>query len=81
MPEVSEDHCERCGRFGPGGRRWMFYHMLSRFPQPPAAREFYCHRCIRLMRLYSVIGLGLLVIVLAALVVVVIQTISAVPVP
>jgi len=81
MPDPIEDHCERCGHFGPGVRRWMFYHVLSRFPQPPVAREFFCFRCIRIMRVYAIIGLALLAIVIGALVIGVIRATSAIPTP
>lgn len=56
-----EEHCERCGNFGEGDWRWMFH-------QGPPTREFYCVRCLKILRIYAVIGftlLGLLVTALA----------------
>ena len=46
----------------------MFYRPLERFPQPPIAREFFCNRCIKIMRIYAVIGFTLIGIVVAAIV-------------
>ncbi len=57
----------------------MFHRVLSRFPDPAVAREFYCHRCIRLMRIYSVIGVLLLALLAGGLTFAVIQTVSSVP--
>lgn len=57
-----EDHCDRCGTFAEGRRQWMFY-------QGVPAREFFCTRCRKILRIYAAIGftlLGLLVAALAA---------------
>lgn len=49
-----EDICERCGEFGEGKSLWMFHQeWLPR-------REFYCRRCLRIMRIYATIGFTLL---------------------
>ena len=54
-----EDHCDRCGTFAAGRRQWMFH-------QGVPAREFYCERCLRVMRVYAVIGFTLLGLLMAA---------------
>lgn len=69
MPESTEDHCERCGQHAPGRRKLMFYRALARFPEPPIAREFFCFRCIRIMRIYATIALVLGAIVIGGLIV------------
>lgn len=49
-----EDFCERCGEFGAGKSLWMFQQeWLPR-------KEFYCRRCLRIMRIYAAIGFSLL---------------------
>jgi hypothetical protein len=60
-PELQADHCARCGEFGSGGQRWMFYN--NSFP----AREFFCRRCLRRMRIYAWIGFSLLFSLVAVL--------------
>jgi hypothetical protein len=60
--------CDRCGQVAEGRRRWMFYRPLERFPGQPVAREFHCHRCRRILRIYAAIGLGLLLAVVGGLV-------------
>jgi hypothetical protein len=51
-----EDYCERCGELGEGREQWMF-----RSGQLPR-KEFFCTRCLGILRVYSVIGLTLLAI-------------------
>ncbi|MFK7789776.1 MAG: hypothetical protein AB8C95_09830 [Phycisphaeraceae bacterium] len=67
MAEQSEGHCERCRKFAVGRMRWMFYQPLERFPESPIVREFFCNRCIKIMRLYAVIGFTLVGIVVAGI--------------
>ena len=55
-----EDHCDRCGTFSEGRRQWMFH-------QGVAAREFFCVRCLRILRLQAIIGFTLLGLLVAAL--------------
>ncbi len=81
MPEPTEDHCERCGRLAPGRRKLMFYRLLERFPESPIARDFFCFRCIRIMRLYAIIGFTLLAVVIGAIIVAVIRTTATMPTP
>lgn len=63
--------CERCGVHAPGKFRlmvyswnWYWYWLL----RSPVRREFYCYRCLRVMRIYSVVGLTIFGIVIAAIV-------------
>ena len=55
-----EDYCDRCGTFAEGRRQWMFY-------QGAPAREFFCTRCLRILRAYAVTGFSLLGLLLAVL--------------
>jgi hypothetical protein len=55
----SEDYCDRCGAFAQGRRQWMFYH-------DGVAREFFCARCLKIMRVCAAVGLTLLVLLVAA---------------
>lgn len=66
--EDEQDHCERCGEYGPGVRKWMFYSLLANFPDSPIARQFFCHRCVRIMRIYAIIGGILAVGAIAAII-------------
>jgi len=54
------DYCSRCGAFGPGQRRWMFYKF-------GIEREFHCLRCMRIMRIYAWIGFSILFVIVAGL--------------
>lgn len=68
MAELEEDYCERCGDYQAGVRKWMFHSTYARFPGPPIAREFYCFACLRVMRIYAIIGLTLLAILVGSLI-------------
>lgn len=60
-PASNADYCARCGEFAAGRRQWMFYnHALP-------AREFFCHPCLRRMRIYAWIGFSLLSVLVAIL--------------
>jgi len=59
-----EDYCDRCGDFAEGSRQWMFY-------QGSPAYEFFCVRCLKVMRTYAAVGftlIGLLLVAIAAVV-------------
>lgn len=47
----------------------MFYRPLARFPKPPVAREFFCFRCQKVMKIYAIVGLTLLTCVVTAIVI------------
>ena len=55
-----EDYCDRCGAFSEGKWRWMFYQGIP-------ARDFFCTRCLKIMRAYAAIGFTLLGMLLTAL--------------
>lgn len=59
VEEMVEDVCERCGKVAPGREQWMFQQGET------PAKQFFCLRCLRIMRVYAIIGftlLGLLVV-------------------
>ncbi len=58
-----EDYCERCGTLSAGQERWMFHH--GQLPR----KEFFCFRCLRVLRIYAAIALSLLGLLLTAFVV------------
>jgi hypothetical protein len=64
--------CERCGEYREGRSKLMIYRLLERFPASPITRQFFCYRCLRVMRIYATIGFSLLSILLGSLVVAVI---------
>lgn len=66
LDESRFDYCERCGGAAAGTYKLMFYHSLFRLP----AREFYCYRCLKVMKVYAIIGFSLLGITVGALCVV-----------
>ncbi len=68
MPEPIEDYCERSGEHRLGVRKLMFYSTLARFPKLPIAREFICFSCIRSMKINTIVGFTLLVIVVGSIV-------------
>ncbi len=70
MPKADEDYCERCGELKHGKRKLMFYRWEGRFPQSPVARQFFCYRCLRIMRIYAAIGFCLLAVLVGSLVIV-----------
>jgi len=64
-----EDECDRCGRVTTGRYKWMRYGWATMMTTgSPLEREFFCFRCLRIMRIYSVIGFSLLGLVVAAFV-------------
>lgn len=65
MADVRE--CDRCGQVAEGAHRLMIYKRP--FPMPPeVAWEFFCRRCLRVMRIYAIVGFSLVGIVVAGLV-------------
>jgi hypothetical protein len=58
-PTPGVDYCTRCGELDGGKRQWMFH-------SDTIAKEFYCWRCLRIMRIYAWIGLSLLFVILGA---------------
>lgn len=65
-----EAECDRCGRIGTGRYQWMYHipWISMLLTGAPIEREFFCFRCLRIMRIYAVIGFSLLGLVVAALV-------------
>ena len=61
MAEMFEDVCERCGTFAIGREQWMFHQ-----GEPPV-KQFFCSRCLRVMRTYAIIGFSLLGLLVAGL--------------
>lgn len=59
--------CERCGEYREGRSKLMIYTLLARFPAPPIARQFFCYRCLRVMRIYAIVGFSLLAMLLLSL--------------
>jgi hypothetical protein len=54
VAEMYDDVCERCGAFASGHERWMLHsHELP-------AKQFFCFRCLRVMRIYAIVGFSLL---------------------
>jgi hypothetical protein len=45
----------------------MVYRVLEKFPASPIAKEFYCNRCLLVMRVYAIVGLGLVLSMLGIL--------------
>ena len=66
--EQHEDYCERCGELREGKRRWMWHRWRVYHLQSPLNEEFYCFRCLRIMRVYSIIGLSLFAIIVAVII-------------
>lgn len=66
--EPHEGTCERCGEVREGRSQLMIYRLMERFPEPPIARQFFCHRCLRVMRWYAIVGYTLLALLLGGLV-------------
>jgi hypothetical protein len=60
--------CERCGEYREGRSKLMIYRLMERFPASPIARQFFCNRCLRVMRIYAFVGFSLLVILLGSLI-------------
>ena len=65
--QFDEGTCERCGEYREGRSKIMVYRLMERFPAAPIARQFFCHRCLRIMRFYAVVGFSLLAILLGVL--------------
>ncbi len=61
--------CERCGEYRDGRSKLMIYRLMGRFPASPIARQFFCNRCLRVMRIYAIVGFSLLAMLLGSLVV------------
>jgi len=59
--------CQRCGRQGEGRTKWMVHRFAESFPESPVAEEFFCNRCLRMMRIYATIGFSLLAVLVGAL--------------
>jgi hypothetical protein len=59
--------CERCGMYREGRTKIMVYRVLEKFPASPIAKEFYCNRCLLVMRVYAIVGLGLVLSMLGIL--------------
>ncbi len=81
MSEPTEDICNRCGEQGAGTRKFMFYRWYETFPRPPVAREFFCFRCQRVMRVYAIIGFTLLGCLVLAILVATLWVMSLSPSP
>jgi hypothetical protein len=45
----------------------MVYRLAERFPESPVAEEFFCNRCLRMMRIYATIGFSLLAVLVGTL--------------
>jgi hypothetical protein len=58
-----EDVCDRCGDVARGKEQWMFHQ--GALP----AKQFFCIRCLRIMRVYAIVGFSLLGILMIGLVV------------
>lgn len=63
MAEMFEDVCERCGDVARGREQWMFHQ--GELP----AKQFFCSRCLRIMRAYAIVGFSLLGILMTGFVV------------
>jgi hypothetical protein len=64
MPDEPQiDYCERCGEAAEGKYKLMVYHSLFRLP----GREYHCYRCLKVMRIYAIIGFLLMALVVTAL--------------
>lgn len=61
--------CERCGEYSEGRSKLMIYRLMERFPTSPVARQFFCNRCLRVMRIYAFVGFSLLATLLGSLIV------------
>ena len=61
MAEMFENVCDRCGDLAMGVEKWMFHQ-----GEPPA-KQFFCFRCLRVMRTYAIIGFSLLGLLVAGL--------------
>lgn len=61
MAEPFEDVCQRCGEFTLGRKQWMFQQGEA------PGKQFYCSRCLRVMRIYAIIGFTLLGLLVAGL--------------
>lgn len=81
MSNDIERECERCGSVGPGRERWMFYRWQSRFPESPITRQFFCHRCLRTLRLQAGIAITFGVAVVGTIIYVAIRIDASVPAP
>ncbi|MEM1445830.1 MAG: hypothetical protein AAGF84_07240 [Planctomycetota bacterium] len=56
--------CDQCGQ-RPGVRhKWMVRRLLATLPDSPVRCELFCERCYRWQRVYSIIGMTLLLTVL-----------------
>lgn len=63
-----EAECDRCGRIATGRYKWMRHGWGTMIRTgAPIEREFFCFRCLRIMRIYAVIGFSLLGLVVAAI--------------
>jgi hypothetical protein len=60
MPQPAADHCKQCGELAPGKAQWMFDS------DEPSVKEFFCDRCLGIMRIYAIIGFSLLGLLLLA---------------
>ena len=48
--------CERCGEYSEGRSKTMVYRVMETFPASPLVQQFFCDRCLRIMRWYAVAG-------------------------
>lgn len=68
-PQSHVGACERCGEFREGRSKLMIYRLLERFPASPIALQFFCYPCLRVMRIYAIVGFTLLAMLLGSLIV------------
>ncbi len=59
--------CERCGEYREGRSKLMVYRLMARLPESPIAQQFFCNRCLRVMRIYAFVGFSLLAMLLGSL--------------
>jgi len=45
----------------------MVHRFAEIFPNSPVAEEFFCNRCLQLMRIYAIIGFSLLAVLVGFL--------------
>lgn len=60
------DECEKCGRVEEGKYLLMFYRWYETFPKPPVQYQFFCRRCLWLMRIYAWIGMSIFFLIFLA---------------
>lgn len=62
-----EDICERCGKYGAGRRQLMLYPWWYALFGEYSRRQWFCTRCLWIMRVYAVVGFLLLAILVSGL--------------